>query len=282
MIFNRKTLLSAVAAATLLITGGCSTPKDVAYFQDLSTPTVVQTIQEQPIRLRPQDKISIVVHSKDPSLSILFNMPIATQRIGQGSNSTGSLTSVGGASNQSDGMSSYTVDPQGNITFPVLGSLHVEGMTRYELAAFIKGELMGRDLVKDPTVTVEFLNTGFSVIGSVKKPGRYDLNRDQITILDAVAQAGDLDINGRRDNIRVLRQENGKTQVYIIDITNGKELMNSPAYYLRQNDIVYVEPNDLEKRQTTVNGTTSLSASFWISVVSVCSSLAVLVVNLVK
>ncbi|MDE5652717.1 MAG: polysaccharide biosynthesis/export family protein, partial [Muribaculaceae bacterium] len=166
--------------------------------------------------------------------------------------------------------------------FPVLGNLHVEGMTRAELAGFIKGELIGKNLIKDPTVTVEFLNTGISVLGEVNAPGRYVLNRDELTVLDALAMAGDLKIQGRRDNIRVMRKEGDKTKVYMLDLTSGKNIYNNPGFYLQQDDMVYVEPNDYRKRETTVNGNTSLSASFWISVVSVLTSVAVLVVNLVK
>ena len=150
-------------------------------------------------------------------------------------------------------------------------------MTRSEVAGFIKGELMGRDLVKDPTVTVEFLNTGVSVMGEVLAPGRYDMNRDNITILEALSLAGDLTIQGKRDNVMVIREEDGQLKTYRVDLTNGQQLMSSPAFYLKQDDIVYVEPNGVRKRQTTVNGNTALSASFWVSVASLLTSVAVLI-----
>lgn len=281
----KRTALIYVAGALLagasLLGGGCATPKNVSYFQDLDNATMIQTQAMQSIRVRPYDKLSIVVSSKDPAISALFNLPVMTNRLGQGSIDTGAAVTRS-YTGQSEGMSSYTVSPEGTINFPVLGELKVSGMTRAELQGFIEGELEGRNLVKDPTVIVEFLNTGVTVLGEVAKAGRYDVNRDQITILDAIAFAGDLDIQANRKNIKVLRNVNGKTQVYILDITNGKQLMQSPAYYLQQDDIVYVEPNDYRKRATTVNGNTTLSAGFWISVVSVCSSLAVLVVNLAK
>lgn len=131
---------------------------------------------------------------------------------------------------------------------------------------------MGRELVKDPTVTVEFVNTGINVMGEVMTPGRYDINRDHLTVLDALSLAGDLTINGRRENVKVLREENGQTKVYTLDLTDLNKLVKSPAYSLQQNDVVYVEPNDFRKRQTTVNGNNALSTGFWISVASLITS----------
>ncbi|MDE6558449.1 MAG: polysaccharide biosynthesis/export family protein, partial [Muribaculaceae bacterium] len=233
------------------------------------------------ITVKPDDKLQIIVASKDPQLASIFNLPVVTTRIGQNA-AVYSGTSATGYPSTTEGLGVYTVSPEGNIDFPVLGSIHVEGMSRSEVAGFIKGELMGRNLIKDPTVTVEFVNSGVSVLGEVKTPGRYTFNRDQITILDAIAIAGDLDIQGNRENVRVLRKEGNETKVYVVDLTSGKDLYKSPAFYLNQDDIIYVEPNDFRKRQTTVNANTTMSAGFWVSIVSVLTSVAVLVANLVK
>ena len=165
----------------------------------------------------------------------------------------------------------------------MLGTLHLLGMTRGEVSAFIKGELIGRNLIKDPTVTVEFLNSGVSILGEVRSPGRYDMNRDNITILEAIALAGDLTIQGKRENVKVVRETpEGKILVYQLDLTAGGKLMESPGYYLKQNDVVYVEPSDYKKRETTVNGNSALSTGFWISAASLLTSIAVLIVNLTK
>lgn len=271
-----------ISLAALFMMVGCSTPKDVAYFQDLDQISVIEAQSRQTLRVKPDDKLQIIVMSKDPQLATLFNLPVVATRLGQSANAYGTTSAYATSTGSSEGLSSYTVSPEGNIDFPVLGNLHVEGMTRAELAGFIKGELIGKNLIKDPTVTVEFLNTGISVLGEVNAPGRYVLNRDELTVLDALAMAGDLKIQGRRDNIRVMRKEGDKTKVYMLDLTSGKNIYNNPGFYLQQDDMVYVEPNDYRKRETTVNGNTSLSASFWISVVSVLTSVAVLVVNLVK
>ena len=263
-------MLMATVGAGFLLTG-CGTPKNITYFQNEES--IVQMAQANPIKLKADDKLSIVVKSKDPAVSDLFNLGIYTSRYG----TTGSQVISGSQvksfrPGSNDGVSYYTVDPQGCIDFPVLGSLKVAGMTRSELAGFIKGELMGRELVKDPTVTVEFVNTGINVMGEVVSPGRYDINRDHLTVLDALSLAGDLTINGRRENVKVLREENGQTKVYTLDLTDLNKLVKSPAYSLQQNDVVYVEPNDFRKRQTTVNGNNALSTGFWISVASLITS----------
>lgn len=235
----------------------CSTPKNVTYFQDL-TDTIVQSPTVVPTVVKPSDKLTIVIKTKDDRLVNLFNLTLPNDRVG-------------------DGYSQYTVTPQGTIDFPVLGILQVAGMTRNELSAFIKGELMGRDLVKDPVVTVEFVNTGFSVLGEVNQPGRYTFNMDQITLLEALSMAGDLNLQGKRDNIAIIRQDEGNLYTYRVDLTNFNELSKSPAYYVRQGDIIYVEPNNVRKRQTQANSSNIVSAGFWISVASVITSLAVLI-----
>ncbi len=263
-------MLMATVGAGFLLTG-CGAPKNITYFQNEES--IVQMAQANPIKLKADDKLSIVVKSKDPAVSDLFNLGIYTSRYG-----TNGAQVISGSQVKSfrpgsnDGVSYYTVDPQGCIDFPVLGSLKVAGMTRSELSGFIKGELMGRELVKDPTVTVEFVNTGINVMGEVMTPGRYDINRDHLTVLDALSLAGDLTINGRRENVKVLREENGQTKVYTLDLTDLNKLVKSPAYSLQQNDVVYVEPNDFRKRQTTVNGNNALSTGFWISVASLITS----------
>lgn len=280
-----KSLSGIVAfAVSVMLLSSCKAPQNVTYVQDLNEEVIIENANRKAMRVQPDDKLSIVVHSKDPELAALFNLPVVSKSM---NNLSGGLSSGSGSVqrnyNSSEGMSAYTVSPQGNIEFPVLGTLHVGGMTRSEVAAFIKGELIGRNLVKDPTVIVEFLNTGISILGEVARPGRYDMNRDNITVMEAIALAGDLGINGKRENIKVIREEaDGKLRVYQLDMTSGTKLLESPGYFLKQNDIIYVEPNDKRKRDTTVNGNTALSASFWISAASFLASLTSLVVNLAR
>lgn len=253
----------------------CSAPKNLAYFQDV-TETIVP-VSASEVRVAPHDKLSIIVKSKDPALSSLFNLTVASDRLGLDVPSSGTGSTLRSFSSTSEGISTYTVTPEGTIDFPVLGKLKIEGMTRSELAGFIKGELMGKELVKDPVVTVEFLNTGFSVMGEVNAAGRYDINKDQLNILEALSLAGDLTIQGQRENVAVVRTEKDGVHTYRVDLTNFVELTKSPAYYIKQGDVIYVEPNGVRKRQATVNGNNVLSASFWVSVASLLTSVAVLI-----
>lgn len=263
-------MIMGVAA---LVMSGCSAPKDVTYFQDLDATTILENVKKSPIVVRPGDKLAIVVKSKDPELSALFNLPIYTSRVGQGGSFNGnssSLRSYNGTSAES--VANYTVTPDGDIDFPILGMIKVAGMTRSEVAAYIRGELVGRQLVKDPTVVVEFLSAGVNILGEIAVPGRYDLNRDDLNILQAISLAGDLTINGERKNVKVIREENGQVKTYVLDLTDAASLVKSPAYYLQQDDVIYIEPNAQKKRSSTVNGNNALSVSFWISVASLLTT----------
>lgn len=256
-----------IVAASVLLLGSCATPGKISYFQDLR-PGESELTPAAPteIRIQPKDKLSILVNSQDMRLTNLFNLPIVSQQVGQ-ENTTG----------QNRGLSGYTVDSDGNIDFPVLGRLYVRGLTREGLAACIKEELQSHDLVKDPVVTVEFMNLGIDVMGEVNSPGRYSIDRDHLTILDALSLAGDLTIYGKREKVLVLRNEGGAQRVYGVNLCSADHLYSSPAYYLQQNDVVYVEPNDTKARQSTVNGNNVRSTSFWISLASLLTSIAVLI-----
>ena len=250
----------------------CGSSKQVVYFQDLRPgESEVKLPVVQAITVQPEDKISIIVNSRDPQLTNLFNLPYVTQQLGS--------TSELGTSNNSRGVSGYTVDSNGEIDFPVLGKIYVAGKKREEIAAYIKNELVRENLVKDPVVTVEFMNLCISVMGEVNNPGRFSIDRDRLTVLDALSMAGDLTIYGNRYKVMVLRQEGDTQRVYGIDLTSGEHVYSSPAYYLQQNDVVYVEPNAVKARQSTVNGNTVRSTSFWISLASLLTSVAILIFN---
>lgn len=270
-----KRLFGALAVSVAM-TGvtGCGTPKDVTYFQDTTPETVINLAQAQPIVARPGDKLIILVNTKDPAISALFNLPAYSARFDAPGKLSGQLNNTGGVPISSSETASYTVSPEGDIDFPVLGKLKITGMTRQEIAGYVKGELAGRDLVKDATVTVEFLNTGVNILGEVKNPGRYEINRDQFTVTDALALAGDITLNGMHNNVKVIRKDNGVARTYIVDLTNAGKTMNSPAYYLQQDDIIYVEPNEITKRSTIANGNNATNVSFWISLASLLTTVA--------
>lgn len=256
-----------IVVASALLLGSCATPKKISYFQDLR-PGESELAPAAPteISIQPKDKLSILVNSQDLRLTNLFNLPVISQQVGTET-----------SNNTNRGLSGYTVDSNGDIDFPVLGKIHIWGMTREKVAAHIKQELQSRDLVKDPVVTVEFMNLSVDVMGEVNRPGRYNIDKDNITILDALSQAGDLTIYGKREKVLVLRNENGKQRVYGINLCSADHIYSSPAYYLQQNDVVYVEPNDTKARQSTVNGNNVRSTSFWISLASLLTTIGVLV-----
>ena len=256
-----KHLIPLLAGGVLL--ASCSAPKNIIYFQDVPAGESTDVMPESQIRLRPEDKIAIIVNCNDPTLTNLFNLPYTTQRLGASSEST---------SNYGQGVSGYTLDGDGNIDFPVLGTLHIGGMRREEAAVYIKDQLISRKLTKDAVVTVEFMNLSVSVLGEVARPGRYNITRDNFTLFDALSSAGDLTIQAKRDGVIVLREEGGQQKKYVVNMCSAQEVLQSPVYYLQQNDMVYVEPNDVRARQSTVNGNNLLSTSFWISIASILSS----------
>ncbi len=157
----------------------------------------------------------------------------------------------------------------------MLGSVKVAGLTRDGVAAHIKNQLISQNLVNDPVVTVEFVNLQYSVMGEVRSPGNYKISRDRVTLLEAISQAGDLNISGKRDNVLVIRPDStGKLYAYQVDMRSFEDVVNSPVYYIHQNDYIYVEPNRKRANESTVNANTVSSASFWISISSLLASLA--------
>lgn len=263
-----KKVLLIIAVIIVAVTS-CTTP-NVTYFNDMKNSQNEAIKHVLDIRLRPDDKLTIVVKSQDQRLSELFNLTIYSTRIS-------------GSSGSSQYMSSYTIDSQGNIDFPVLGKLHLAGMKREEVAELIKDELINRKQINDPHVTVEYTNLSVDVMGEVNKPGRYSFDRDHITLLDALSMAGDLTIFGQRDSVKVIRA-NGYTDqtTYVVNLLRADDLYASPAFYLQQNDVVYVAPNDYRARQSTINANNVRSTSFWISIASLAASVTSVIYMIVK
>jgi polysaccharide export protein, bexD/ctrA/vexA family len=212
----RNSLLSGAFCTGLLVLSACGTPQQIAYFQDFNqNPDTLVNLKSAVITAKPTDKLYIGVKSKDPQISQLFNL-------------TGTATT----STVAKDAYYYTVDSKGNIDFPVLGTLHVAGRTREQIAEEIKKVLVERNLVKDPVVTVSLTNLHYSVMGEVARPGQYEIEDEKVTILDALSKAGDLTIYGTREDVMVLRQENGHQKIYKINLCSGNSVFNSPVYYL--------------------------------------------------
>lgn len=267
MICNRTQILKCIFGTMLLASAAaCTTPKDVVYFQDITEPSVTE-VPVKTLTLRPNDKLSIIVNSRDRAVADMFNLPFVTRQLGAGES----------PSVQAQGVSSYTINAKGDIDFPLLGEIHLAGMTRSEAAAYIKGMLRQADLLKDAVVTVELLNGQVSVLGEVTHPGRYAINTDNMTVLDALGAASDLTILGKRENIKVIRTVDGKQETYLLNLLSDKDVRTSPAYYVQQNDVIYVEPNPTRVRQSELNANTVLSTSFWISLASMAITLAAII-----
>lgn len=239
--------------SVLMVFAACKTPQNITYMQDVNVNEPIPIQTDGSIRFQPGDKLSIYVHSRDPQLMDLFNLF---------KGSTGSTNTGSG------GMYAYTVDNDGNIDFPVLGLVRVQGLTRTEVGKTIKTRLMDENLCKDPVVTVTFYDMNFSVLGTVSGAGVKQITKDKITILEAIAMANDLQIDGLRGNVLVLRQEGDQQIPFRIDLTSAKSIYGSPAYYIRQNDIVYVEPNNKNKRNSTVMSSTAYQPGFWFGMVT--------------
>lgn len=236
------------------ILSGCGAATKVVYLQDIQPNTTIALQEVKPITLQPGDKLSIVVHSRDQELAQLFNI--------SGGN-TGS-----GASQYSV----YTVNGDGKIDMPILGPITAEGLTRMELANLIKYKLVSAKLVRDPVVTVEFSNLSFYVLGEVGNPGRHKIDSDQITLMEALALAGDLSISGRREDILVLRTENGKQTPYVVDLTQTGSLYSSPVYYVKQNDMIYVQPTQEKANESKINANSARTPAFWFSMFSMITT----------
>lgn len=254
--------LIIISGITLLLCS-CAAQKKILYFQDAADgkqDTIA--VQDGRIKLQSDDVVSIIVKSRDMNLTNLYNLPYYSQRIG----STEAMSSA-----YANGVATYLIKEDGTIDFPVVGKIKAAGLTRGELADRIQEILIKGDYLKDAVVSIDYVNLYVSVLGEVAHPGRIKIDHDVYTLLDAITAAGDLTITGHRNNIRVLRNENGIQKTYWVNINSSDSLAKSPVYYLKQNDVIYAEPNKMRARQSTVNGNNVLNASFWVSV----SSLAV-------
>ena len=259
-----KSLLAG--AVLVLALASCNTWKKVNYLQDVDETTVMALAENQGIVIQPKDQLSIIVTSRVPSLAAQFNLPLVNYMAGSEIVSTGGTQRIVG----------YVVDNDGFINFPELGRLQVSGKTRWQLQDMIKEELVSKGLLQDPIVTVEFMNFKIAILGEVTSPGTYSISGDKITIFQALSLARDLTIYGQRDKVEVIREHNGERTIYVLDL-RSKEIFDSPAYYLQQDDVIYVVPNSVRAGQSTINENYFKSGSFWISL----SSVSLTVINLI-
>ena len=268
---NKSTLFFFLL--TVLLFSSCATRKDLTYLRDMEELKEYPVYQKYEAVIHRDDRLSITVSCKNPELTLPFNIPGSSNySVGPDGNiSTNMLTS--GNDNASRG---YLVDVNGEIDFPVLGKLKVEGRTRGQVTEMIKQRLIDEDLIKDPIVMVNFLNFKITVLGEVGGPGTYDITGDRITLLEAIAKAGDITDDGRVDRVAVIREYGNKRRIMFHDL-RSKDVFNSPCYYLQQNDIVYVEPSAIKTRDNAQRAISTFSMI--ISFITTVTSLVVLAVK---
>ena len=228
-----KSLLSIFVLGLLLFS--CKTREKLVYLQKGEDQTKVQP--DYQVILRPDDQLNIMVGGSDmESLAPFQFFYSANAQGGGGGGMMQNPQMMGGA-----GLS-YAIDINGNINFPVLGFIHVAGLTRLQAVEFLQKQLEA--YVEDVVVNVQLMNFKYTVLGQVKAPGvqSVPVGTERLTILEAIAKAGDLQITGLRNNVLLIRETNGQRVEYRLDLTS-KDLYQSPAYYIRQNDVIYVEPN---------------------------------------
>ena len=262
-------LTAAVLSVMFLVS--CGQVKDIAYFQDKALDHPEEIDRHGGIVIQPKDMISIVVSSRNPELASMFNLPVVSYQAGSGSE----IVTSGGQQR----LLGYVVDNDGYIDFPVIGRIEVGGMTRWELSESIKGILLDKGYLNDAVVTVEFMNFKVSVLGEVARPGTYSIEGDKVTVLQALSLAGDLTIYGKRENVTVIRELDGKRVFYNVDLCSV-DVFKSPAYNLQQNDIVYVEPSEIKARQSTLDDKGLRMTSIVISSGSLLVSVATLLATL--
>lgn len=241
----------------------CGSRKDVVYLQDIALGDTSSFVVPAP-RLAKGDMVGITVNSKNKELADPFNLPMVGYYTAYG---TTTATNLQG----------YIVDNEGRINFPVLGYVKAEGLTRGELADLLANRLRSSGYVNDATVSVTFLNFKISVLGEVNRPGSFTVQNDQVSIFEALAMAGDLTIQARRDHVLVIREVDGKRLVLAHDL-RSKQIFQSPCYFLRQGDIVYVEPNSTKAETARINSNNNVST--WLSIIGTATSLTTFVITL--
>jgi polysaccharide biosynthesis/export protein len=244
--------------ALLNILWSCGQQKKIAYYQDVdSFKDVNKNYYES--KIQPDDLLMIIVSTPDPEAAVPFNL---------------SAESVATPIAQSTTMTQrqhmlYLVDKDGKIEFPTLGTIDLMGKTKNEAISILKGKLL--QYVKNPIINIRVMNYKVSVQGEVNRPGTYSATSERITLLEALSLAGDLTIYGKRHNVLIIREIDGKKTIGRIDLTKS-DFINSPYYYLMQNDVVYVEPNGAKSNSSTFNQ----NIPVWVSLSSVLISLVLL------
>ena len=264
----KKSIFFFFPVFVALLFCGCGSVKNVAYLQNSDSISFEKSRFLYDARIMPKDQITISVNTTTPEVSQPFNLFL------QRSYQQGASLNTGGGT-----LMPYLVDNDGFINFPIVGRLHVAGLTKSECEQLVT-EKISRYMAEteNPVVTVRMASYSVSVLGEVTRPGTFQVSREKITILEALAQAGDLTIYGVRDHVKLIREDaTGKKTVVKLNL-NDANIINSPYYYLQQNDVVYVEPNKVKARNSAIGSSTTI----WFSATSILISLTSLLYNILK
>ncbi len=264
----KKIITLLQAALVVLLLTACSGAKNVAYFQNSDYIDFSSSETLYDAKIMPKDELTITVNTVNPEAAAPFNL-VTSNPYNQNSRSLYS----------SGVLQTYLVANDGSINFPVVGNIKVSGLTKTACEQMIHDKIMKYiNATENPVVTVRMANYRISVIGEVSRPGVYTIGREKVTILEALAQAGDLTIYGVRDKVKLIREnDKGRKEVHTLNL-NDADIINSPYYYLQQNDVVYVEPNSVKAKNSQIGQSTTL----WLSATSILVSLASLIVNILR
>ncbi len=266
-----KLNLFAIVTCLLLFLGSCSVPKNVTYFQGIDNLTAEQKemmYQNYSSKICPDDRLSITVTAWDPTVVTPFNPPVyAYAKEGEEK------------VQPAEQLQTYLVDKEGNIIFPVLGKVHLAGLSKQEANETLRKEI--ENYVKDVNVNVQIVNYKVTMMGEIARPGAVTVSNDRLTILEAIGRVGDCTINANRTNVLVIRDNNGQKEFGRIDLTNPS-VFSSPYYYLRQNDVVYVEPNDAKKRNAKYSQAQQYSITVFSSILSAVSVITTVILAITK
>lgn len=238
---KRKLFFIGWMAIASLLLASCASRKKFVYLQDMQPDVSYPVETKHEAVIQRDDRLAITVGSKNPELAIPFNMQGGAFRLTADGSVATSDTPASGSLEKG-----YRVDVDGHIDFPILGKLYVDGLTVSQATELIRRLIREGDYIKEPLVSIEFLNFKYTVLGAVGHTGTFWVDGDRVTLLEAIANAGDLSPKARTNRVTVIREEDGQRKMYTHDLRE-KELFNSPAFYLRQNDIVYVEPKYRKK-----------------------------------
>ena len=226
--------------SALLALSSCVSSKDFVYLQDMQVGERYHFERKHEAVVHRDDRLSITVSCKQPELALPFNAQNAAVKV----SSTGEISASADGTDKG-----YRVDVDGNIDFPMLGKINVEGRTLAEVTQIIKNGIIEGNYIKNPLVAVDFLNFKYTVLGAVGSNGTFTVKGDRVTLLEAIANAGDLGTNARVDKVTVIREIGNERQIFVHDLRSSN-IFNSPCFYLQQNDIVYVEPKYRKKERS--------------------------------